>query len=131
MKESDYFSNFYLKKEKRISLKAKKVYCKVNISKYIYVLVNRTSHHLKIIMRLLLFVFQNVMFVLAVTEDDRCHKSLRRHNAKEIGVGGLDVFDKMEVVRTSLSAHRKSLDETPFNNQVRPVLGIKINYLTI
>ena len=63
-------------------------------------------------------LFQNVVVVLTAVEGDTCHKSLTRLKAEVLTVGALDMFDKAEVVRQTLAAHRKALDETPFNNQV-------------
>ena len=62
--------------------------------------------------------FQNVVVVVTAVEGDTCHKSLTRLKADVLTVGALDMFDKAEVVRQTLAAHRKALDETPFNNQV-------------
>lgn len=46
--------------------------------------------------------------------------SLKRRNlgVTEVTVGGLDMFDKAEVVRNNLAVYRKKLDESPFTNQV-------------
>ena len=63
-------------------------------------------------------LFQNVVVVVTAVEGDTCHKSLTRLKAEVLTVGALDMFDKAEVVRQTLAAHRKALDETPFNNQV-------------
>ena len=61
-----------------------------------------------------------MVFVVSVVDGGQCAASLNRRTQKTelISVGGLDMFDKAEVVRQSLKQHRKSLDESPFNNQV-------------
>ena len=61
------------------------------------------------------------MVVVSAVEGDECHKSLGHLKAETVSVGALDMFDKADVVRQTLAAHRKFLDETPFNNQVSPV----------
>lgn len=43
----------------------------------------------------------------------------------EITIGPLDMFDKAEMVRKKLSRHRKKLDESPFNNQLKILLTKK------
>lgn len=37
----------------------------------------------------------------------------------EVSIGSLDMFDKAEMVRKKLHKHRKTLDESPFNNQMK------------
>ena len=61
---------------------------------------------------------QNVVVVMTALADGKLAKALRRHGVKEIAVEGLDMWDKAEVVRANLGTHRKTLDESPFNNQV-------------
>ncbi|XP_021378535.1 telomerase protein component 1-like [Mizuhopecten yessoensis] len=68
---------------------------------------------------------KNVTFVLTVLDAGKCHKSLQRHKGKEVSVGGLDMWDKADVVRTTLATHRKALDEAPFNNQLKLLLSKK------
>jgi telomerase protein component 1 len=43
----------------------------------------------------------------------------------EVGIGPLDMFDKAEMVRNKLQKHRKALDESPFNNQMKLLLTKK------
>ena len=50
--------------------------------------------------------------------DKKVHNSMKRRRVTEIVIEGLDMWDKTEVVRNHLATHRKSLDESPFNNQV-------------
>jgi len=73
-------------------------------------------------------LLQNVIFVMTTLEGGKTHKSLMRHKATEVSVGGLDMWDKADVVRNTLSVHRKSLAEEPFNNQVFMPLYQCINY---
>ena len=40
----------------------------------------------------------------------------------EVSIGALDMFDKAEMVRKKLQKHRKTLDESPFNNQMKLLL---------
>ena len=63
---------------------------------------------------------KGVVFVVSVIDGGQLAASLERRTQKPnyVTVGGLDMFDKAEVVRQSLKQHRKSLDELPFNNQV-------------
>ncbi|XP_033757244.1 LOW QUALITY PROTEIN: telomerase protein component 1-like [Pecten maximus] len=68
---------------------------------------------------------KNVTFVLTVLDGGKCHKSIQRHKGQEVSVGGLDMWDKADVVRTTLATHRKTLDETPFNNQLKLLLSKK------
>lgn len=58
------------------------------------------------------------MFVISAVEGEKTHKSLKRLGAHEIIVGGLDMWDKADLVRQTLAKHRKSLDESGFGNQV-------------
>lgn len=60
-----------------------------------------------------------MIFVLTAVEGGKLHSSLKRHTAMEMTVGGLDMWDKANVVRDNLATHRKALSEEPFNNQVR------------
>ena len=62
--------------------------------------------------------FQNVVFVMTTVDGGKCHSSLKRRLCTEVTVGGLDMFDKAEVVRNNLAVYRKKLDESPFTNQV-------------
>ena len=58
------------------------------------------------------------MFVMTALVDGKVGKTLRRRKVKEVTVEGLDMWDKAEMVRGNLATHRKTLDESPFNNQV-------------
>ena len=49
----------------------------------------------------------------------------RKPPPSEIIVGPLDMYDKAEMVRKKLSKHRKTLDESPFNNQMKLLLTKK------
>ena len=49
----------------------------------------------------------------------------KRSPLSEIVVGPLDMFDKAEMVRKKLLQHRKTLDESPFNNQMKLLLTKK------
>lgn len=58
---------------------------------------------------------------MTTIDGGKSHTSLKRRNLEvtEVTVGGLDMFDKAEVVRNNLAVYRKKLDESPFTNQVR------------
>ena len=63
---------------------------------------------------------QNILLVLSMRENTDVHKSAQRlKSAASVKVGDLDLLDKASVVRKTLEQHRKQLDESPFNNQVR------------
>lgn len=66
---------------------------------------------------------KNVIFVVSALEDGKFHKSLKRLGATEVSVGPLDMWDKADVVRNNLAVHRKALDESPFNNQMKLLLS--------
>ncbi|XP_055874450.1 telomerase protein component 1-like isoform X1 [Biomphalaria glabrata] len=61
----------------------------------------------------------NVVIVISATEGEKTHKSLKRLSLEEINIGGLDMWDKAELVRNTLAKHRKSLDESGFSNQMK------------
>ncbi|KAK7488729.1 hypothetical protein BaRGS_00020026 [Batillaria attramentaria] len=61
----------------------------------------------------------NVVVMISAVEGDMCHKALVRLKADVVTVGALDMFEKAEVVRQTLAAHRKALDESAFNNQLK------------
>nr|KAG5700929.1 hypothetical protein BaRGS_034214 [Batillaria attramentaria] len=62
---------------------------------------------------------ENVVVMISAVEGDMCHKALVRLKADVVTVGALDMFEKAEVVRQTLAAHRKALDESAFNNQLK------------
>ncbi|XP_077996822.1 telomerase protein component 1-like [Glandiceps talaboti] len=68
---------------------------------------------------------EGVKFVMSCIEDGPCHKALLRYMYKAacIKIGSLDMWDKAEMVRKSLAVHRKTLDESPFNNQMKLLLS--------
>jgi len=51
--------------------------------------------------------------------EGKFHKSLQQRSVKQLTIETLDMWDKAEMVRSNLAVHRKALDESPFNNQVR------------
>ena len=63
--------------------------------------------------------------VISAVEGGLCHPVLRRHeiSSTEITVGVLDISDKAKIVRKKLAAHRKALDESPFNNQMKILMS--------
>ena len=68
---------------------------------------------------------ERVFVVLSVNDRGTCHSILtkRDQTPTEIIVGALDMKDKAEIVRSSLAKHRKTLDESPFNNQMKLLLS--------
>ena len=65
------------------------------------------------------------VIVISAVESGTCHSVLRRHEVspEEITVGVLDISDKAKIVRKKLAAHRKALDESPFNNQMKILMS--------
>lgn len=66
-----------------------------------------------------------VVILLSGVESGGCVALLRKHKPapSEVIIGALDVWDKAEMVRQSLLRHRKALDESPFNNQMKLLLS--------
>ncbi|XP_059178831.1 telomerase protein component 1-like [Physella acuta] len=62
---------------------------------------------------------ENVVIVINAVEGGKTHKSMKRLCFDEINVGGLDMWDKADLVRQTLSKHRKVLDESGFGNQMK------------
>ncbi|GFS23870.1 telomerase protein component 1 [Elysia marginata] len=62
---------------------------------------------------------ENVVFVITGLEGQQTHKSLKRLKAHEITVAALQIWDKSELVRTTLARHRKTLNESGFGNQMK------------
>ena len=68
-----------------------------------------------------------VVIVLSGVESGSCVGILRKHKPapSEVTVSAMDVLDKAEMVRRTLAKHRKTLDESPFNNQMKLLLTKK------
>ena len=68
-----------------------------------------------------------VVIILSVVESGQCMSNLRRRKPApaEVIIGALDIWDKAEMVRRTLAKHRKALDESPFNNQMKLLLTKK------
>ncbi len=64
------------------------------------------------------FTRQRVVFVLSSREGTPTYTAALRRQPATAPVPGLDLLDKAVVVRATLAAYRKQLDESPFNNQV-------------
>lgn len=62
---------------------------------------------------------QNVLFIVSAVMSSPAHAAAVRRQATMVELGPLDLMDKAEVVRITLAAHHKKLDESPFNNQVK------------
>ena len=58
------------------------------------------------------------MFVVSTVEEGQSHKALLRRSPSCLSLRPLDLLDKATVVRRMLAVHRKTLDESAFNNQV-------------
>ena len=69
----------------------------------------------------------NVVIMLSCREGLTAHSVLvkRQPPPHQITIGALNMFDKAEMVRRSLSRHRKTLDESPFGNQMKLLLSKK------
>ena len=70
---------------------------------------------------------KGVVIVLSAVEGGSCLAALQRRKVppKVVVVGAMDISDKAEMVRHQLSKHRKTLDESPFNNQMKVLLTKK------
>ena len=70
---------------------------------------------------------EGVVIMLSGVESGSCVTLLRKRKPApfEVTIGALDIFDKAEMVRQSLVKHRKALDESPFNNQMKLLLSKK------
>lgn len=68
---------------------------------------------------------EGVVIMLSGVVNGSCVTLLRKRKPvpSEVTVGVLDIFDKAEMVRQSLVKHRKALDESPFNNQMKLLLS--------
>ena len=68
---------------------------------------------------------EGVVIVLSGVESGSCVALLRKRKPapSEVIIGALDMWDKAEMVRQSLLKHRKALDESPFNNQMKLLLS--------
>nr|XP_054750200.1 telomerase protein component 1-like [Lytechinus pictus] len=61
----------------------------------------------------------NVVFILSAVASSPAHAAAVRRQASVVELGPLDLMDKAEMVRSTLAAHHKTLDESPFNNQMK------------
>ncbi|XP_064629950.1 telomerase protein component 1-like [Lineus longissimus] len=69
---------------------------------------------------------KNVLVVVTCLTDGDCHKALlRREGTGKMEIPSLELLDKQHVVRSHLSKHRKTLDESPFNNQMKLLVSKK------
>ena len=68
-----------------------------------------------------------VTVLISGVENGVCISNLRKRNPppEEIIIGSLDIMDKAEMVRRKLAKHRKALEESPFNNQMKLLLTKK------
>ena len=68
-----------------------------------------------------------VVVVVSGVAGGQCVSNVHRRQPvpAEVTVGAMDIFDKGEMVRRVLSRHRKALNETPFNNQLKLLLTKK------
>ena len=68
-----------------------------------------------------------VVLLVSGVEGGMGVKSLRKRKPPpaEVIIGPLDIFDKAEMVRKKLLKYRKTLDESPFNNQMKVLLTKK------
>ena len=70
---------------------------------------------------------KGVVILLSTTEGGPCHNLLKRRTPvpTEVTVGSMDMSDKAQMVRQKLARHRKTLDESAFNNQLKLLLTKK------
>lgn len=65
------------------------------------------------------------VLVMSAIEGGHCLALLRQRlpGPAQVSIGAMDIFDKAEMVRRNLAKHRKALDESPFNNQMKLLLS--------
>ena len=70
---------------------------------------------------------EGALILMSGVEGGTCVANLRKRKnpPTEVTIGPLDMFDKAEMVRRKLERHRKALDESPFNNQMKLLLTKK------
>lgn len=70
---------------------------------------------------------EGAMLLISGVEGGMCATNLRKRKPApaEVTIGPLDMFDKAEMVRKKLEKHRKTLEESPFNNQMKLLLTKK------
>ena len=70
---------------------------------------------------------EGVVIILSGVESGSCVGILKKRKPApvEVTVGAMDMWDKAEMVRRTLAKHRKTLDESPFNNQLKLLLTKK------
>ena len=68
-----------------------------------------------------------VVVVVSTVEKGEISTNLKKRNPPptSLTVGRMNEWDKADMVRENLSRHRKSLDESPFNNQMKLLLSKK------
>ncbi|XP_071942652.1 telomerase protein component 1-like [Antedon mediterranea] len=65
---------------------------------------------------------EDVIFVVSCQENSISHKALlrrQRESCSIIALPPLDILEKAEMIRSTLSVYGKTLDESPFNNQLK------------
>ncbi|XP_033107315.1 telomerase protein component 1-like [Anneissia japonica] len=63
---------------------------------------------------------EDIVFVVSCQENSITHKALmRRNNRSVISLPPLEILEKSDMIRSVLAVHRKVLDESPFNNQLK------------
>ncbi len=70
---------------------------------------------------------KGVTIIVSGVENGACITNLRKRapSPDEVIIGALDIMDKAEMVRRKLAKHRKALEESPFNNQMKLLLTKK------
>ena len=70
---------------------------------------------------------ENVTIFVSCREGQAVYSTLlhRKPSPTVLTIGALDVFDKSEMVRRRLGKHKKKLEETAFNNQMKLLLSKK------
>ncbi len=68
-----------------------------------------------------------VVIAVSAVEGGQCAMVTRRRQPTpmEVTIGAMDIWDKAEMVRRTLAKHRKKLDESAFNNQMKLLLTKK------
>ena len=68
---------------------------------------------------------ENIMFFVSCREGQSAYSILQHRTPPPtvLTIGALDIFDKAEMIRRRLGKHKKRLDESAFNNQMKLLLS--------
>lgn len=68
---------------------------------------------------------ENITFFMSCREGQSAYSILQHRSSSPtvLTIGALDIFDKAEMIRRRLGKHKKRLDESAFNNQMKLLLS--------